>query len=221
MSFKFELTNKFNEELGWGHRLVGLFRLVLAEAGKVPSNYSFCFGKPGSTTIGQPPASKENGFNLMVNELNKKTKPSKKESSSNGFLVKEEDKNNSIITISQKLNIMCPCYGHTDHIFGSLPNVNPLGGEATPTLVIDEQLFRFTKEDEDIREVEDINPITNSDNITNEIPVPSLATPIDTSTYQKTSNSWNLNANSCQKKSKSALPPRTYAELNEAKTDCK
>ncbi|CAH7666718.1 hypothetical protein PPACK8108_LOCUS1069 [Phakopsora pachyrhizi] len=27
----------------------------------MPSNYSSCFGKPGSTTIGQPPASKENG----------------------------------------------------------------------------------------------------------------------------------------------------------------
>ncbi|KAI8455596.1 hypothetical protein BY996DRAFT_6545825 [Phakopsora pachyrhizi] len=39
-----------------------------------PSNYSSCFGKPDSTTIGQPPASKENGFNLMVNKLNKKTK---------------------------------------------------------------------------------------------------------------------------------------------------
>ncbi|CAH7677445.1 hypothetical protein BY996DRAFT_6567967 [Phakopsora pachyrhizi] len=43
--------------------------------------------------------------------------------------------------------------------------------------------------------------------------------PINTSTSQKTSNSWNLNPKSHQKTSKSTLPPKTYAELYEAKTD--
>ncbi|CAH7671480.1 hypothetical protein PPACK8108_LOCUS6257 [Phakopsora pachyrhizi] len=75
-----------------------------------------------------------------------------------------------------------------DYIFGSLPN-------AALTPVIDEQLFRFTKDDEDIREGEDINVITNLDIITNGIPVPLLETPINTSTSKKTSNSWNLNPN--------------------------
>ncbi|CAH7687198.1 hypothetical protein PPACK8108_LOCUS21947 [Phakopsora pachyrhizi] len=96
-----------------------------------PSNYSSCSGKPGSTTIGRQPASKENGFNLMVNELNKKTKwKGQKESSSRGFGLTEEDQTKGIITISQKLNLMCPCYEQMVHIFGSLPNLkywaNPL-----------------------------------------------------------------------------------------------
>ncbi|CAH7666532.1 hypothetical protein PPACK8108_LOCUS886 [Phakopsora pachyrhizi] len=134
-----------------------------------------------------------------------------------------------------------------DHIFGSLPNVNPLGGgdpkqhtwalpqttnestdkdmlpnlgEAAPTPVNDEQLFRFPKEDEDIIEGEDLNqPALNSDIITNDIIVPPLAFPNNSSTSRKTSNSCNLNPNSHQKTSKSALPPAKYAELYEAKTD--
>ncbi|CAH7689234.1 hypothetical protein PPACK8108_LOCUS24261 [Phakopsora pachyrhizi] len=193
-----------------------------------PSNYSFCFGKPGSTTVGQLPASKENGFNLMLDELNKKTKSglhltskqmkdrfktyqsqygkAKKESSSTGFGLTEEYQSKVIITISQKLNLMCPCYEQMDHIFGSLQIVNPLGGgdckQHTWTLP------------------QTTNETLNSDIITNDIIVPPLATPINSSKSQKTSNSWNLNPNSHQKTSKSALPPTTYAELYKAKTDC-
>ncbi|KAI8454575.1 hypothetical protein BY996DRAFT_8478186 [Phakopsora pachyrhizi] len=250
-----------------GHLTNDDYAIICAWLSK-PSNYSSCFGKPGSTTVGQPPASKENGFNHMVNELNKKTKSglhltskqmkdqfktyqsrygkAKKESSFTGFGLTEEDQSKGIITITQKLNLICPCYEQMDHIFGSLPNVNPLGGgdpkqhtwslpqttnestdedmlpnlgEAAPTPVNEEQLFRFPKEDEDIREGEDQNqPALNYDIITNNIIVPPLATPINSSTSQKTSNSWNLNLH--QKTSKSALPPTTYAELYEAKTDC-
>ncbi|CAH7683466.1 hypothetical protein PPACK8108_LOCUS16998 [Phakopsora pachyrhizi] len=265
-----------------GHLTNDDYAIICAWLSK-PSNYSSCFGKPGSTTVGQPPASKENGFNLMVNKLNKKTKSglhftskqmkdrfktyqsqygkAKKESSSTGFGLTEEDQSKGIITISQKLNLMFPCYEQMDHIFGSLPNVNPLGGGdpkqhtwplpettnestdedimsfityiqyniisyanpppfAAPTPVNEEQLFRFPKEDEDIREGEDQNqPAFNSDIVTNDILVPPLATPINSSTSQKTSNSWNLNTNSHQKTSKSALPPTTYAEMYEEKTD--
>ncbi|KAI8461059.1 hypothetical protein BY996DRAFT_8683451 [Phakopsora pachyrhizi] len=251
-----------------GHLTNDDYAIICAWLSK-PSNYSSCFGKPGSTTVGRPPASKENGFNLMVNELNKKTKfglhltskqmkdrfktyrsrygKAKKESSSTGFGLTEEDQCKGIITISQKLNLMCPCYEQMDHIFGSLPNVNPLGGgdpeqhtwslpettnestdedmlpnlgEAAPTPVNEEQLFRFPEEDEDIREGEDQNqPALNSDIITNDIIVPPIGTPIDSSSSRKTSNSWNLNPNSHQKKSKTALPPTTYAELYEAKSD--
>ncbi|KAI8445601.1 hypothetical protein BY996DRAFT_6611184 [Phakopsora pachyrhizi] len=207
-----------------------------------PSNYSSSFGKPGSTTTGQPSASKENGFNCMVNELNKKT------NSSTGFGLTEEDQTKGIITISQKLNLKCPCYEQMDHIFGFLPNVSPLGGgdpkqhtwalpqtinestdedmlpnlgESAQTPVIDKQPFRFPKEDEDIMEGVDMNqPAMNSDIITNDIIVPPLAAPINSSTSQKTSNSWNLNPNSHQKTSKCALPPTTYVELYEANPDC-
>ncbi|CAH7688474.1 hypothetical protein PPACK8108_LOCUS23444 [Phakopsora pachyrhizi] len=98
-----------------------------------------------------------------------------------------------------------------------LPNL----GEAAPTPVNDEQLFRFPKDNGDIREGEDMNqPALNSDIITNDIIVPPLATQINSSKSQKTSDSWNLNPNSHQKTSKSALSPTTYAELYEAKTDC-
>ncbi|CAH7673507.1 hypothetical protein PPACK8108_LOCUS8371 [Phakopsora pachyrhizi] len=77
-----------------GHLTNDGYAIICAWLSK-PSNYSSCL----------------NGFNLMVNELNKKTKLTK-----------------GIITISQKLNLMCPCYEQMDHIFGSLPNANPLGG---------------------------------------------------------------------------------------------
>ncbi|CAH7683203.1 hypothetical protein PPACK8108_LOCUS16597 [Phakopsora pachyrhizi] len=135
------------------------------------------FGHIGhDPTIGQPLASKDNGFNLVVNKLNKKTKL-------------------GLHLTSKQM-------------------------KAALTSVINEQLFRFPKEDEDIREGEDINPITNSDIINNYIPVPPLETPINTSSLQKTSNSWNMNPNSHQKTSKSALLPTTYAELCEAKAYC-
>ncbi|CAH7685650.1 hypothetical protein PPACK8108_LOCUS20218 [Phakopsora pachyrhizi] len=123
-----------------------------------PSNYSSCFGKPGSTTVGQPPASKENGFNLIVNELNKKAKSglhltskqikeqfktyqsrygkAKKESSSTGFGLTEEDQSKGIITISQKLNLMCPCYEQIDHIFGSLCHNRGTPGTITGILSV-------------------------------------------------------------------------------------
>ncbi|CAH7686509.1 hypothetical protein PPACK8108_LOCUS21164 [Phakopsora pachyrhizi] len=214
------------------------------------SNYSYCFGKPGSTTISGPLASKENGYNLMVNELNKKPKLT-----NNGMKRLRERAHPQSLALQKKIK------ARMDHIFGSLPNVNPLGGGepkqqawaltqtinestyehvmsfityiqyniipyanpppfAAPTPVNDEQLFRFTKEDADIREGEDMNqPALNSDIITNDIIVPPLATPIKSSTSRKTSNSWNLNPNSHQKSSKSALPLTTYAELYEEKTD--
>ncbi|KAI8445000.1 hypothetical protein BY996DRAFT_6607405, partial [Phakopsora pachyrhizi] len=204
-----------------------------------PSNYSSSFGKPGSTTTtGQPSASKENGFNCMVNELNKTKElihrlwPYRRRS------------NQGYHHNLPKLNLKCPCYEQMDHIFGFLPNVSPLGGgdpkqhtwalpqtinESTDedadtnpppfvdaskpwrvcsTPVIDKQPFRFPKEDEDIMEGVDMNqPAMNSDIITNDIIVPPL---INSSTSQKTSNSWNLNPNSHQKTSKCALPPTTY-----------
>ncbi|CAH7677063.1 hypothetical protein BY996DRAFT_6497228 [Phakopsora pachyrhizi] len=142
------------------------------------SNYSSCFSKPGSTTIGQPSASKENRFNLMVNELNKKTKlglhltskqmkdslkayrsrygKAKKEISSTGFGLTEEDHNQ----------------GDPEQNTYALPqttNMLPNLVEVDPSPVIHEQLFRFLEEDEEIREREDINPITNLDIITNDV----------------------------------------------------
>ncbi|KAI8461231.1 hypothetical protein BY996DRAFT_6609157 [Phakopsora pachyrhizi] len=157
----------------------------------------------------------------MVNNLNKKTKSGlhltskqmkdqfktyqsrygkvKKESSSTGFGLTEEDQSKAAPFSAPNPLISC----------------SPFYKDQNPA-----QIFRFPKEDEDIREGEYINqPATNSDIITNDIPVPPLATPINTSTSQKTSNSWNLNHNNYQKTTKSAQPSTTYAELYEAKTD--
>ncbi|KAI8442826.1 hypothetical protein BY996DRAFT_6573393 [Phakopsora pachyrhizi] len=207
-------------------------------------NYSSCFGKPGSTTIGQPPASKENGFNLMVNELKKKTKSglhltskqmkdqfktyqsqygkAKKESSSTGFGLTEEDQSKGIIRISQKLNLMCPCYEQMDHIFGSLPNVNPLGGgdPKQHTWTLPQTTNEST--DEDL-----MSFITHIQyNIISYANPPPFAAPTPVNDKQlfrfpeedediregEDMNQPGLNSDII-KTSKSALPPTTYAEL--------
>ncbi|KAI8461618.1 hypothetical protein BY996DRAFT_6556254 [Phakopsora pachyrhizi] len=67
------VTNQATAHNSSGHLTNDDYTIICAWLSKT-SNYSSCFGKPSSTTIGQPPASKENRFNLMVNELNKKTK---------------------------------------------------------------------------------------------------------------------------------------------------
>ncbi|CAH7671359.1 hypothetical protein PPACK8108_LOCUS6131 [Phakopsora pachyrhizi] len=51
------------------------------------------------------------------------------------------------------------------------------GAPLTP--VIDNQTFRFPEEDEEIKEGENINPITNYDIISYDIPLPPLSTPIN------------------------------------------
>ncbi|KAI8461532.1 hypothetical protein BY996DRAFT_6510867 [Phakopsora pachyrhizi] len=88
----------------------------------------------------RPPASKGYGYALMAAEVNQKSKSdlnisskqmkeqfktykakytkAKKLSDSTGFGV-------SIITISQKLNIICPCFEQMDVVFGSQPNITP------------------------------------------------------------------------------------------------
>ncbi|KAI8447125.1 hypothetical protein BY996DRAFT_6515058 [Phakopsora pachyrhizi] len=202
------VKTKSNQAIGnnsSGHLTSDDYAIICAWLSR-PSNYSSCFGKPGSTTIGQPPASKENGFNLMAYQSS--YGKAKKKSSSTGFGLKEEDQRKGIITISQKLNLMFPSYEQMDHIFGWLPKVNPLGGgdHKQHTWSLPQITNESTDEDgEDIDQ-----PAMDSDIITNDIPVPPLATPINTSTSQKTSNSWNLNPNSHKKTSESALPPTTY-----------
>ncbi|KAI8445579.1 hypothetical protein BY996DRAFT_6545039 [Phakopsora pachyrhizi] len=186
-----------------------------------------CCSKPGSTTIGQPRASKENGFNLMTYQS--QYGKAKKESSSTGFGLTEEGQSKVIIKISKKLNFTCPCYEQMDHIFGSLLNFNPLGGGEPKqhTWALPQTTNESTDEDmlpnlgesaptprKSYKSGRDMNqPAMNSDIMTNDIPVTPLATPINSSTSQKTSNSWNLNPNSHQKTSKSALLSTTYTEL--------
>ncbi|KAI8450072.1 hypothetical protein BY996DRAFT_6461692 [Phakopsora pachyrhizi] len=93
----------------------------------------------------RPPASKKNRYALMAAEFNQKSKSglnisskqikerfktykakyvrAKKMSDSIGFGVSEDDQSKGIITISQKLNNICPCFEQMDVIFGSQPNI--------------------------------------------------------------------------------------------------
>ncbi|CAH7671019.1 hypothetical protein PPACK8108_LOCUS5769 [Phakopsora pachyrhizi] len=111
----------------------------------------------------------------------------KKESSSTGFGLTEDDQSKGGDPKQLTWALPQTTNESTDE---DMPSNT---GEATLTSLFDDQLFSFPKEDEDIKEGEDINqPATNSNIITNDIP----------------------------KTSKSAQPPTTYAELYEAKTDC-
>ncbi|CAH7667708.1 hypothetical protein PPACK8108_LOCUS2133 [Phakopsora pachyrhizi] len=102
-----------------------------------------------ATTVGRPPSSKPNGFHLMATEINKQSKTglwltskqmrdcfktyknkyvkAKDMSKQTGFGTTEEDKNNKIFSISHKLNDVCPCYEDMDRLFGSKPNITPMG----------------------------------------------------------------------------------------------
>ena len=48
--------------------------LILINWLKIEENYKACFGYEKKTHVGQPPSSKVNGFQLMANELKKKTR---------------------------------------------------------------------------------------------------------------------------------------------------
>ncbi|KAI8460334.1 hypothetical protein BY996DRAFT_6583653 [Phakopsora pachyrhizi] len=97
-----------------------------------PSNFSACFGQAGKTTVGRPPASNGNVYALMAAEVNQKSKSGLKISSkqmkehdSTGFGVSEDDQSKGIITISQMLNNICPCFEQMDVIFALQPNITP------------------------------------------------------------------------------------------------
>ena len=48
--------------------------IILINWLKVSQNYNACFGDDKETRVGRPPSSKVNGYQLMANELKKKTK---------------------------------------------------------------------------------------------------------------------------------------------------
>ncbi|MBW0504406.1 hypothetical protein O181_044121 [Austropuccinia psidii MF-1] len=55
-----------------GH-LIHTDYLAIINWPSVKSNFELCFGTSGSTSIGRPPSSKQNGFQLMAIEVNKKS----------------------------------------------------------------------------------------------------------------------------------------------------
>ncbi|CAH7674881.1 hypothetical protein PPACK8108_LOCUS9815 [Phakopsora pachyrhizi] len=225
-----------------------------------PSNFSACFGRP--------PASKENGYALMAAEVNRKSKSglnisskqmkerfktykakyvkAKKLGDSTGFGVSEDDQSKGIITISQKLNNLCPCFEQMDVIFGSQPNITPpsvadthKNSIETVTMVdehIDENLPNlgespfdnagnsqnntFEEREEGIENIQHHSDNDNHDlSITSNLSsnVPPESTPTNnTSGKRKASNSLNLNPESHKRGPKSTLAS-SYAELYESK----
>ncbi|KAI8444954.1 hypothetical protein BY996DRAFT_6495189 [Phakopsora pachyrhizi] len=217
-----------------------------------PSNFSACFGRP--------PASKENGYALMAAEVNQKSKTglnisSKQmkerfktykdklcQSQENG----EDDQSKGIITISQKLNNLCPCFEQMDVIFGLQPNTTPpsvadtrKNSIETITMVdehIDENLpnlgespfdnASYSQNNSFEEREEGIENIPHdSDNGNQELSItsnlssnmPQESTPTNnTSGKQKASNSLNLNPESHKRGPKSTLA-RSYAELYKSK----
>ncbi|KAI8448514.1 hypothetical protein BY996DRAFT_6580623 [Phakopsora pachyrhizi] len=225
-----------------------------------PSNFSACFGRP--------PASKENGYALMAAEVNRKSKSglnisskqmkewfktykakyvkAKKLDDSTGFGVSEDDQSKGIITISQKLNNLCPCFEQMDVIFGSQPNITPpsvadtrKNSIETVTMVdehIDENLPNlgespfdnagnsqnntFEEREEGIETFQDHSDNNNHDlSITSNLSsnVPPESTPTNnTSGKRKASNSLNLSPESHKRGPKSTLAS-SYAELYKSK----
>ncbi|MBW0491727.1 hypothetical protein O181_031442 [Austropuccinia psidii MF-1] len=130
-----------------GH-LIGTDYLNIINWLSVKSNFESCFGTSGLTSIGRPPSSKQNGFQLMAIEVNKQSQNRLNLSSSSirhqwqtykkkymaekkfenltGAGIMEEDESKGIKSMSEKLEFMCPCYAEMDVLFGHKPNVTPI-----------------------------------------------------------------------------------------------
>ncbi|KAI8453513.1 hypothetical protein BY996DRAFT_6527756 [Phakopsora pachyrhizi] len=203
-----------------------------------PSNFSACFGRP--------PASKENGYALMAAEVNQKSKSglnisskqmkerfktykakyvkAKKMGDSTGFGVSEDDQSKGIITISQKLNNLCPCFEQMDVIFGSQPNIIPpsvadtcKNSIETVTMVdehIDENLPNLGESSFDNAGYSQNNTFEERGEVIENIQHHSDNNNHDLSI--KTSNSLNLNPESHKRGPKSTLAS-SYAELYKSK----
>ncbi|MBW0578876.1 hypothetical protein O181_118591 [Austropuccinia psidii MF-1] len=111
-------------------------------------NFESCFGTSGATSIGRPPSSKQNGFQLMAIEVNKKSQnrlnlssssirdqwqkykknymAAKKIQNLTGAGLMEADESKRITPMSKNLEIMCRCYAEMDVLFGHKPNVTPI-----------------------------------------------------------------------------------------------
>ncbi|KAK3834454.1 MAG: hypothetical protein J3R72DRAFT_220632 [Linnemannia gamsii] len=114
-----------------------------------PPNFESVFGSGGQTTIGKPTKASNQGYATLAQIVSKQSKGKfnlnakamrerlarhrktfatvKDKSRQTGFGVTDEDRQKSIYTIRHKLESMCACYDRMDALFGSRPNVTPLG----------------------------------------------------------------------------------------------
>ncbi|KAG0330878.1 hypothetical protein BG005_005963, partial [Podila minutissima] len=113
------------------------------------SNFEKCFGVSGQTSIGRGPSSSQSGWQALAELVNWESKGRlsikprvikerfgwykrkycavKTLSGATGFGVTEDDNAKGIYSIKAKLENMCPFYARMDQLFGSKPNVVPLG----------------------------------------------------------------------------------------------
>ncbi|CAH7666786.1 hypothetical protein BY996DRAFT_6545951 [Phakopsora pachyrhizi] len=113
-----------------GHLTTEYYSIICMWLSK-PLSFSACFCQAGITTIGRPPASKENSYALMAAEVKQNSKfgpkiPSKQmKDHFKTYKANEDDQSKGIIKISQTLKIICPCFEQMDVIYGSQPNITP------------------------------------------------------------------------------------------------
>lgn len=115
-----------------------------------PPNFASIYGSSAKTGIGKPNKKATLGWKALAGFLCKQSKGRwktlndramkerfnrhktvymkvKQEAKDSGFGVKDEDRQNNVFTVKQKLEKMCMCYERMDALFGHRPNVTPLG----------------------------------------------------------------------------------------------
>ncbi|KAG9064045.1 hypothetical protein KI688_003224 [Linnemannia hyalina] len=114
-----------------------------------PPNFVSVFGSGGQTTIGKPNKPSNQGYTTLAQVVSRQSKGRlnlnaksmrerlarhrktfatvKEKSQETGFGVTDEDQQKGIYTIGHKLESICTCYDRMDALFGSRPNVTPLG----------------------------------------------------------------------------------------------
>ena len=152
-----------------GHMRQEDYRLIVDWL-QIKTNYQACFGTGKSTSVGRPPKTKINGYQLMALHLRNKTQgrldltPKKMAdrfktyrskyrkaqmlSKSTGFGLTDEDRLQGISSVAQKLDTLCPYFSGMDELFGSSANITPLyhaDAQLTPTT----QDLVESKEDEE------------------------------------------------------------------------
>ncbi|CAH7689715.1 hypothetical protein PPACK8108_LOCUS24835 [Phakopsora pachyrhizi] len=196
-----------------------------------PSNFSACFAEVNRKS--------KSGLNISSKQMKERFKnykakyvKAKKMSDSTGFGDSEDDQSKGIITISQKLNNLCPCFEQMDmqirkNSIETITMVDELIDENLPNL--GESPFdnagysqdnTFEEREEGMENIQchsdnNYQDLSITSNVSSNLPPESTPTN-NTSGKKKASNSLNLNSDSHKQGSKSTLAS-SYAELYKSK----
>ncbi|MBW0486917.1 hypothetical protein O181_026632 [Austropuccinia psidii MF-1] len=179
-----------------GH-LICMDYLTIINWLSVKSNFESCFGTSSSTSTGRPPSSKQHVFQLMAIEVNKKSRnhlnlssssirdqwqtykkkymAAKKFKNLTGAGIMEEDERKGIKSMSEKLEIMCPCYAEMDVLFGHKPNVTPIASydlQEKDSFNGDDDDVLLDKENNCLDSPHNLDPLLNNED--NLVPVENL-----------------------------------------------